>query len=635
MTYLDPPRLHFAGAFFSDPSTVNNDPAHYDTATFDRSSFWEQQTATAANGWWNPDGRHAFRFENVTVRSAVGPGGEPVTGDVVGLRFVTRGLAPAKMVDLDTDQQLTSMIYGLTVALVDAAGAVLLEAAMEPAPFTDIWRRGSTGAGDEAACAAYQSTLDVVRWGELSASPFLQQLRAAVGDGLLSIKFNVDGYSMRSTGPGGTPNPGFARGRVAGTVGAAAAGEPRHTVVGRQFGTEVFPPGSVFPGFRPAGGVNYFHGVVDAAAGTLRLDLGNALPAATAGGPPQDIGELVVVCRDDGGQDTDVGPLGYRATGWYEATAGVADLPLDGVGVERVAAGRLRLVARIGGQQRTLVEEADVHVRADAFVHRLDPGDQWVVRLHVTRRGRPLTGARVDLALLLPAGPDAQQGFPVDGLTFPGSVTTDSGGTAEATLEAADPGDTRFFYSGERREHVDGQIYRVAYQVDGTDQPNPSNVLSVLVWTTFRPDDPPTWHGSMRDVLTQYGNLYPWMTRFGPHLDLALYEQVAAQREDIVAVLERPDTDSRYMPVSRDLSGTRRAAMLTWLTTLGQDAKPLLGTPSTPAPPAPPAGPTPPPAARQPVPAALLGGKSAAGERLDIAPLDRATSAAAPAPGPA
>ncbi len=30
MSYLGYPRLHFSGRFQADPSTVNNDPAHFD-----------------------------------------------------------------------------------------------------------------------------------------------------------------------------------------------------------------------------------------------------------------------------------------------------------------------------------------------------------------------------------------------------------------------------------------------------------------------------------------------------------------------------------------------------------------------------------------------------------------------------
>jgi hypothetical protein len=617
MSYLDLPRLHFAGTFFSDPSTVNNDPGNFDMDAFDRAVGWDPERG----GSWNPDGRHAFRFEGVTVRSAVLDDTGPAADPVVGLRFVTRGLVPAKLVDLDTDQQLVSEIFGLTLALVDAAGAILVEGTMRPAAFTDIWRRGTGGGGgDEAACAAYQSTLGDLRWGATSSSPLLQRLRDAAGDGPLSIKFNLDGYSMGRTAPDGAPNPRFARGRLVGTLGVAAPGEPAHTVLGRQFGTEVHPPGATSPGFRPATGVNYFPGVLDAVAGRVRLDLGNALPVRPAGGPVQDIGELVLARRAGDGSVTDIATIDYRAPGWYEFTAGVVDLPadraLDADEITSAADGTLLLLARRPGLAPTVVEEAPAHVRADAFVARLDPGDQWTVRLHVTRRGQPLDGARVRLFLLLPDGPDAAD-FPVGGLAFPASVTTDATGTATASLTAADPGEPRFFYSGDRREHVDGQVYLVGYQVEGVAQPNPSNVLSVLVWSAYTPDEPPSWHGSMRELLTRYGNLFPWMTKFGPRLDTAVYEQIAAQREDVVDVLSRDVEDPRYMPVSRDMSTARRKALLSWLTALGPDGRPLLGEEAArprreAAAPRPAGGPD--------GTASTLGGKTAAAQRRHIAP---------------
>lgn len=63
------------------------------------------------------------------------------------------------------------------------------------------------------------------------------------------------------------------------------------------------------------------------------------------------------------------------------------------------------LIGRQDGRQRTLSEESLVHVRADEFVARLDPGDRWTVRLHVSERGRPLAGVWVNLFLLLPQVP--------------------------------------------------------------------------------------------------------------------------------------------------------------------------------------------------------------------------------------
>ncbi len=46
MSYLDRVRLHFAGEFRADVSTVNNDATHYDSANFSE-DFQKPQTDTA------------------------------------------------------------------------------------------------------------------------------------------------------------------------------------------------------------------------------------------------------------------------------------------------------------------------------------------------------------------------------------------------------------------------------------------------------------------------------------------------------------------------------------------------------------------------------------------------------------
>jgi hypothetical protein len=584
MTYLEAPRLHFAGRFFSDPSTVNNHPAHYDNETFDRNRHWEPGIGgSPAHGWWNPKGRNLFRFEGVTVRSATLADGRAAAAldPILGCRLETRP-PPGRMVDLDPDQQLVSTIFGVVLELVGGDG-VALQGAVDPVPFTDIWRRGESGSGDQAASVAYQSVLAVSVWGELPASEFLQQLRQAAGEDLLSIKFNLDGYSMDSGDVAG-----FAKGRVVGTVGPAASHEPRHFVAGRHFGNEVHPLGTASPRFRPVGGVNYFPGLVDAERGRLRLDLGNALPVEPAGGPVHDIGRLQLGRRNDDGTVSEIAEIPYGGPDWYEQTAGIVEVPddraLTGPELEVIERSALCVIARREGQRRVVSDEARTHVRADLFVDRLNPGETFTVRFWASRRGQPLANARVNIFLLLPQGPEAQRNFPVGGLTFPPSIECDEHGIATATLVASDPGEPRFFYRSDpaARVHVDGQVYRIGYEVDGHTQPNPSNILSVLVWNTFVADEPPTWHGSMRAVFTQFGNLYPSMTS-AAGLDLAEYEQVAARREAIIRTIQREESAARYMPVTRDLSDSRKDAMIRWLENLGPDGKPLLGVAPAPA----------------------------------------------------
>src|SRR6185436_16740484 len=123
MSYLDLLRLHFAGKFFSNPSTVNNHPAHYDNASFDRTKHWKSGSGgSASHGWWNPEGANLFKFEDVKIRTAIYRDGNPASVNkdaVLALAVESRGRNPGKMVDLDPDQQLVSMIFGLDIALVD------------------------------------------------------------------------------------------------------------------------------------------------------------------------------------------------------------------------------------------------------------------------------------------------------------------------------------------------------------------------------------------------------------------------------------------------------------------------------------------------------------------------------------
>ena len=71
----------------------------------------------------------------------------------------------------------------------------------------------------------------------------------ATSEPRLSIKFNLDGYSMDATDPAR-----FAFGRIVGALGPARTGEPAHFVSGRHFGKDAAPVGSAFPGFVPPRG---------------------------------------------------------------------------------------------------------------------------------------------------------------------------------------------------------------------------------------------------------------------------------------------------------------------------------------------------------------------------------------------
>jgi hypothetical protein len=585
MSFLNALRVHFAGGFEAAPSTVNNDVKHFNNATFEK--IFQTPGPGTTNGWWNPEGDHHFTFDCGVTTAHYGDGTAATGSDpVLTLRVSDRGRLPrrnpAKIVDLDPQQQGVSMIFGLDVVIGAPGAPPLLTAAFAAAPFTDIWRRGTTGGGDERAGAMYQSVLEAPVWGDVSGSRFLQELKAAATGGVLSIKFNLDGYSMAR----GTP--GFTKGRLVGTVGPAAPSEPRHFVRGRHFSNVELLSVPGFP--RPRQGVNYCAGLLDEAGRKVWLDLGNALTTNPSGGPVRNVGALSLVCVAPGTGQVPLGDIDYTAANWYEQSAGVVALPpgrtLTDAELAAVRDNPLALVVTPPGASPVVAasEQRDgTHLRADLFVSRLNPGETFAAQFYASRFGRPLAGATVGLVLEPPVvtGPgEPQIGSPPDKLSFPSLTTTDGDGKAAIALTAGNPGNPRGY--------IDGQVYLVDYSLNGTPVPNGSDSLSVLVFDDFTPDEPPTWFGSMKPIFEQYANLYPVMAAY---LDLGNYDDVSANRPMLIAVLNLLQTDAHYMPVTRDLSEAKRAAMVRWLTNVGADGKPLLGV-APPAPPTPLAAPT-------------------------------------------
>ena len=584
MSYLNPLRLHFAGRFQAAVSTVNNDPAHFDNATFQKSDQEPQGPGgNPPNGWWNPRGDAEWRLIGCRITSAWLGDGSIAGGDDPVLQCSIADSdrkVPAKLVDLDPEQQLVSTIWGLEVRIADAKGETLVRGNYAPAAFQDIWGRAAQGqAGDIGAGAAYQSVIGDVQWGAIDGSTFLKKLRDASRDGLLSIKFNVDGYNADAT------SAEFTRGRIVGTIGPATASEPRHLVGGRQF-LAIAAPGGGF--FQPQGQINFCAAVVNPKGGKIYLDLGNALPTTQPGGPPAAIGALALACDtgpDQNGNDVQV-PLGditYDAPGWYEQTAGVVELPpgrrLTTDELKSVASNPLLLtLTAAGGTPAPAISEfaTGVYVRADQFVYRLNPGDTAEVRVFATRFGQPYRGARI-LAVFDSSqlqGPPPPVATPVDAIVFAARSIANTKGIATLSIRAKNPGNPRGF--------IDGQVYGVRPMLEETVIPgagypfNPGEFVSLLVWNAFEPDDPPTWHGSLQPIFQQYANLYPVMGRF---LDLSDYASVAAKRDLLLLAFGLDPRDPNSMPVTRDLSDAKRKTIIRWLTEVGPDGKPRLGTP--------------------------------------------------------
>jgi hypothetical protein len=612
MSYLDSLRFNFAGQFQAAPSTVNNDPLHFDNRTF-QPSYQLPSSGNQPNGWWNPTGDAVWRLIGCNITAAWTnhapvPASDPIHGYLVADSDRT---VSGKLVDLDPEQQTVSEIWGMQVRICTDDGTNLMRSSYKTAPFTDIWDR-APGGGDLIAGAAYQSVLDDIEWGDLSKSPFLQALRAAAASGKLSIKFNVDGYDMTPT------SPTFTRGRIVGTIGPYAEGEPNHFVIGRHFVTADLHTGNFFV---PSGGINFCPATVDKDAGKIYLDLGNALPTQTSGGPITDIGALTLGYS---GASAPIDAIDYRAQGWYESTAGVVELPaarkLTADELQAIASNPLVLTLSDSSGKATggASEPPDgLYARADQFVFRASPGDTAEVHVFATRFGEPYAGARVvsifDPSQLQPQsnlGPAPSVATPESAVEFPARVVADEHGLARLPIRVTNPGNPRTF--------IDGQVYGIRPILEDTlaygtgDTYNPWDFVSLLLFGEFHADEPPTWYGSLEPIFQQYANLYPVMKKF---LDMADYDSVCANARLLQLAFGLPMEDPNSMPITRDLSPAKRATILRWLREPGPDGKPRKGTQPPPSPP--------PPVAAAPAPAAeaaeqinpMRGGKAIAMSR--------------------
>lgn len=467
------------------------------------------------------------------------------------------GRVSAKIADLDPDMQMVSMIFGLEFRIVGNGGETFLRGNFEPTAFTNLWRRCPTEGNLGSQAAMFQSILSDLKWANSSASPFLSELKQEAKSGLLSVKFNVDGFT------GDSKSNEFCRGRIVGTIGVSPSGEPKHFCLGRHF-------------LAGRGGkIGHAVAQLDEKSRKIRIDLGNSLPVQTAGGGLVDLGVLSL--KTTSKTPSDFGEIPYRDPNWYASTAGVVDLPLsrDMTESEMEDAKKNQLVFMLSSPgaapASTLSETPNgLYVRADMPVFRLSADEIGHADFYATRFGAPEANSRI----LFFSDPNWTDSAVMTGntVTFEPRVTTDESGRAKLKITAGDPGNPRVI--------IDGQTFGIRYALEETLSPplnypfNKFDCLTLLVWDKFSPDEPPTWYGCLEPIFKQYENLYPVMDRF---LKLGNYDEVCAHHEILKLAFSLPVENPNSMPVTRDLSPAKRKTILAWLSSLGSDGKPLLG----------------------------------------------------------
>ena len=533
MSYLDLPRIHFAGQFTTGPSTINNQWPNYNLAQ-----------ALGGVGW-NPDGNAYFKLSGCTVQSVIDDG----TGDGSADTLVGQGVAstdnwgdggvPAKIVDLDPQQQLVSMLYGLQLQIGDGDNSVTVD-------FEPVWFQDYIGVS-----AAYQSVLVRPLWGSHISSHVLQCLQKRSPE-LLSIKFVVDQPFQEP--PNSRPPASRCLARIVGTIGPGEADAPINFVEGRLL--------------RPVGtqvqGLNFGPAIIRGQR--LTIDLLNAIPwvrhAPPAPPTPPALGTLEVSFTAPKSPTASLGTFDYSDSA-RQTRALIQDFDLSGLSVADYD-NLLSAPITVGqGPGAPTFQEDDLGLYVDAtpYVFRMEAKTQAKIQLWAGRFGTAQEGVEIliaDATNRLPGRPPPPPVGVVGAggtlLSFaPGSVLTDSNGGATVTIEGGNPADARGF--------IDGQVFALSFRPNpAITHPDRKTFLSILVHDEF--NVAPTWE-NIQPIMEQYARLYPFMS-FVPLTD------PAAIRDDgwipkLLQVFSYPIEDPRYMPVVRDLSEAKQKAIVAWL----------------------------------------------------------------------
>lgn len=601
MSYLDSPRIHFRGWFQADVSTINND-----VRFFQNDSFVPEYQNLNTNGSWNPRGTGIFRILDTSITGGFLNGNSltsPTDDSVIGLSLQNAtDRAPGKLVDLDPQQQMVSEIFGMQMRLADPTAEVLFEGDFAPAAFTNLWQRQQTGpATDQLLCAYYQSVLKNVVWAEYLDSPVLNALKAATQDGRLSINFNVYGFGRDPS------QPRYTMGHLVGTIGPYYSGEPEQFVVGRQMIT--YAPNWPVPDTN----VNSLQAKLAADGNSLTADFGNTFPILNSSGTPFSVGlvQLGILRTNPDARITTVdqsqvillGEVPYLTETWYTETAGVQtfDLTQNAEARQLAPVSPLVLVTPVTGGTTydVLLQESiqGVYVRADNFVYRMNPGETKRVNFYATEFGRLMGSAAINLSTVVgfmggsgggatisppprPAAAIPDINEPADAFAYQNRIVTNGLGYAALDMTTSADGPQN------PRGYIEGQLYGVGYELEGLSPgyiSNPMNYVSVLAYDKKEVPDKPTWYRDIQPLFTQYGNLYPIMSKFV--VDLNNYGAVVERVAILKLAFSLPIEDANHMPVTRDLGAGARDTILKWLSTPGSDGKPLLGTPPVAPPP--------------------------------------------------
>ena len=611
MSYLDVPRIHVMGLFYTAPGNLNNAVGNYDP---------NNPLNYNTGRYKYPDGTAQFWLEGCVVTSVVGLDGAPCSDPgldaLVGARVTSPspeipkpdghgGLyALAKMADLDPSMQFRSELYGLRIYVdVEGGGGFSGEIALPP-QLRDLWfGRGDGGmTGNQVAVGTWHQRMTNLAWTEpKDPSPVLEALRARSGAGL-DVKMGVDMFQTARANQF-TQGDRFGYGRLVAAIGPASADEPAQVVPGRR----LYTPGTIpsqasmksMLGAKIELTRQAAEEAVDANAPPpawnrtdlrvctlqdgrklLIADRFNSAPLAPDRTGKFNTGSNVTVGWLDGGNrftpltEGRVSLAGYIQLDaqtrklkdvWWPEHAAIVQIELADADVQAIKDAPLAIQA--GGS--TVVQENPngVYLNSDRCTTRLEPNASGTFDVFVYQYGNP--GARLPDGLTLQTAVYNEQNQSNDPATI-----------FRASLDPSPKGPGRFQLLVETgpavpltpvRKPLDsflcflvasGAGYAVAEDIVGLPS---APLLSILFWQDHQVVEQPTWAANIGPLMQNYSRLYPGMKSI---LDISDPETFKAFAAPLRARFELDRNDPGCMPVTRDMSPATLRMMLQFLDSL-------------------------------------------------------------------
>ncbi|CAI7997915.1 hypothetical protein GBAR_LOCUS2273 [Geodia barretti] len=597
-SYLDVPRIHFRGKYRADVNTRNNCQCNFDP----RKELNEDKE-------WNYKGTSEWEFIDTYITSVVDKEGKEVSkSPLLGVEIFSSDEGPlAKLVDLDVDFQVTTL-YGVKFCM-RVGGETVLKGDWTPAIIArDVWNRlkcGKPNHPDAVYGAISTSTITNIECPSIIHNHLnlCKELKMKV----LSVSISPNYFS----------GDVFTIGNVVGTIGIAEEGEPVNVGGDRKL-VASGQPLQVCPDADPVeDGVNVAPFIYDADRNKLVVDISNAFPA-DAQNHRIDLGTLWLGVLDDDGALTTFGePLPYLEPFIWDH-GGIVEYKVPKELKKTVISSPVVIVKEIDSDScdhhvyqhkecftslsdskvMVLLQESEYFVRPTGYYHgRLEYGnddyDSSQITLLLTSFGKPVkdTVVRVEPHTSIPANGvvalengkqtndeglvtytfKASQAIP-----FPRMYKQNPCNSIDCPdrpihrMNATDQTDAIY------QLPIDGQVYHFCYFVDIEGQPTPScdeiltkvaffsQVISFLSFSTMFYERPYTWVEHVAPIFEQVHRLYYVMRAV---LDLSSYKDVTQPYNKILLkkALSKDINDAGYMPVTRDLSPTKKYMVLEWL----------------------------------------------------------------------